>query len=96
MLILPKTHIFAWTTIWNYEHSMEILALGTFQVSYVYANIISHVMHYFIDIFLLKSGKQPGYYIIYCYYLPLLCKLRKRRLCTEEKDTNTSVYSSII
>ena len=32
----------------------------------------------------------------YYYYLPLLCKLRKRRLCTEEKDTNTSVYSSII
>ena len=30
----------------------------------------------------------------YFYYLPLLCKLRKQRLCTEEKDTYTFTVQS--
>ena len=29
-----------------------------------------HYSIYFIDIFLLKSGKQPGHYIIYTYAIP--------------------------
>ena len=49
-----------------------------------------------LEMIAISSGTTKFILLLLFYYLPLLCELRKRRLCTEEKDTNTSVYSSII
>ena len=48
--------------------------------------------HLLLLLLLLFKTLQWTY--LFIIYLPLLCKLRKRRLCTEEKDTYTFTVQS--